>query len=78
MPRLQHLALHPDNPQPRLLRQAAERLRQRGTTLISIAHRAAVAGFHRRVLQLTGGGRWKLSQTPPPEDDTSPAEKLKA
>lgn len=27
MPRLQTLALHPDNPQPRLLRQAAERLR---------------------------------------------------
>ncbi|WP_457421254.1 ABC transporter ATP-binding protein/permease [Roseateles sp. P5_E7] len=41
-----------------------ERLRDRGTTLISIAHRAAVAGFHRRVLQLLGGGRWKLSKTP--------------
>lgn len=41
-----------------------ERLRERGTTLISIAHRAAVASFHRRVLQLTGGGRWKLSKTP--------------
>ena len=54
-----------------------ERLRQRGTTLISIAHRAAVAGFHRRVLQLTGGGRWKLSKTPPPEGDALPAEKLK-
>jgi putative ATP-binding cassette transporter len=44
-----------------------ERLRERGTTLISIAHRAAVASFHRRVLQLTGGGRWKLSNTPPPD-----------
>jgi putative ATP-binding cassette transporter len=41
-----------------------ERLRERGTTLISIAHRAAVASFHRRVLQLTGGGRWKLFKTP--------------
>jgi vitamin B12/bleomycin/antimicrobial peptide transport system ATP-binding/permease protein len=41
-----------------------ERLRDRGTTLISIAHRAAVAGFHRRVLQLLDGGRWKLSRTP--------------
>jgi len=41
-----------------------ERLRDRGTTLISIAHRAAVAGFHRRVLQLLGGGRWKLTNTP--------------
>ncbi|MFG6463070.1 ABC transporter ATP-binding protein/permease [Roseateles sp. DXS20W] len=55
-----------------------ERLRQRGTTLISIAHRAAVAGFHRRVLQLTGGGRWKLSKTPPPEGDAVTGEKLKA
>ena len=43
-----------------------ERLRERGTTLISIAHRAAVASFHRRVLQLTGGGRWKLFHTPDP------------
>lgn len=40
-----------------------ERLRARGTTLISIAHRAAVAGFHRRVLKLTGGGRWTLART---------------
>jgi putative ATP-binding cassette transporter len=49
-----------------------ERLAKRGTTLISIAHRAAVAGFHRRVLQLTGGGRWKLFKTPaPPAEATS-------
>lgn len=40
-----------------------ERLRARGTTLISIAHRAAVAGFHRHVLKLTGGGRWTLART---------------
>lgn len=40
-----------------------ERLRERGTTLISIAHRAAVAGFHRHVLKLTGGGRWTLART---------------
>lgn len=54
-----------------------ERLRERGTTLISIAHRAAVAGFHRRVLQLTGGGRWTLRKTPTepevPPLDTPPA-----
>ena len=54
-----------------------ERLRGRGTTLISIAHRAAVAGFHRRVLQLTGGGRWTLRKTPTEPDapplDTPPA-----
>ncbi len=41
-----------------------ERLRERGTTMISIAHRAAVAGFHRRVLKLTGGGHWTLGKTP--------------
>ncbi len=41
-----------------------QRLAQRGTTMISIAHRAAVAGFHRHVLKLTGGGRWTLAKTP--------------
>lgn len=41
-----------------------QRLAERGTTLISIAHRAAVAGFHRHVLKLTGGGRWTLARTP--------------
>jgi len=49
-------------------RRLYERLRERGTTLISIAHRAAVAHFHRRVLQLTGGGRWTLRKTPAPEE----------
>lgn len=49
-----------------------ERLRERGTTLISIAHRAAVAGFHRRVLNLTGGGRWTLGKTPPAVDAPPP------
>ncbi len=49
-------------------RRLYERLRERGTTLISIAHRAAVAGFHRRVLKLTGGGRWELGKTPAPTD----------
>jgi putative ATP-binding cassette transporter len=50
-----------------------ERLRERGTTLISIAHRAAVAGFHRRVLKLTGGGRWTLGKTP--KEGTEPPVK---
>ncbi|RZL40022.1 MAG: ABC transporter ATP-binding protein/permease [Rubrivivax sp.] len=55
-----------------------ERLRQRGTTLISIAHRAAVAGFHRRVLQLLGGGKWKLTRSPPATPEAAvPVEKLK-
>ncbi len=49
-------------------RRLYERLRDRGTTLISIAHRAAVAGFHRRVLSLVGGGRWELRKTPPSEE----------
>jgi len=52
-----------------------ERLRARGTTLISIAHRAAVAGFHRRVLQLLGGGRWKLTRSPAPTEEAVPASK---
>lgn len=45
-----------------------ERLVQRGTTLISIAHRPAVARFHRRVLRLLGAGRWELAANPKPED----------
>ena len=35
-------------------------LRDRGITLVSIAHRAAVRRFHRRVLKLEGNGRWKV------------------
>ncbi len=49
-----------------------ERLRQRGTTLISIAHRAAVASFHRRVLKLVGGGRWELRKTTASADSPAP------
>ena len=37
-----------------------QRLRDRGITLVSIAHRAAVRRFHRRVLKLEGNGRWKV------------------
>jgi putative ATP-binding cassette transporter len=55
------------------LKRLYERLRERGTTLISIAHRAAVAGFHRRVLKLTGGGRWTLGKTP--KEGTEPPVK---
>jgi putative ATP-binding cassette transporter len=36
------------------------RLRDSGTTLISIAHRAAVLRHHTHVLQLTGDGAWEL------------------
>ncbi|RZJ12770.1 MAG: ABC transporter ATP-binding protein/permease [Rubrivivax sp.] len=55
-----------------------QRLTERGTTLISIAHRAAVSTFHKRVLQLTGGGRWKLTKTPPlAEEAVVPSKKLK-
>ncbi|MCE4537854.1 ABC transporter ATP-binding protein/permease [Pelomonas sp. P7] len=54
-------------------RRLYERLRDRGTTLISIAHRAAVAGFHRRVLNLIGGGRWELRRTRPAETQAAEA-----
>ncbi|MDP9897779.1 ABC transporter ATP-binding protein/permease [Variovorax ginsengisoli] len=37
-----------------------QRLRDSGTTLISIAHRAAVLKYHTHVLQLRGGGEWQL------------------
>lgn len=37
-----------------------QRLRDAGTTLVSIAHRSGVLRFHQRVLKLTGGGRWEL------------------
>ncbi|MFO1336903.1 MAG: ABC transporter ATP-binding protein/permease [Burkholderiaceae bacterium] len=54
-------------------RRLYERLRARGITLVSIAHRTAVAGFHRRVLRLVGGGRWELSRNPPPSPAPEPA-----
>ncbi|MDB5932914.1 MAG: transporter ATP-binding protein [Massilia sp.] len=38
------------------------RLRDSGTTLISIAHRAAVLRHHTHVLQLMGGGAWELHE----------------
>lgn len=37
-----------------------QRLRDRGTMLISIAHRAAVEKFHTKVLMLKGGGAWEV------------------
>jgi putative ATP-binding cassette transporter len=38
------------------------RLRESGTTLISIAHRAAVLRHHTHVLKLTGDGGWELHE----------------
>ncbi len=37
-----------------------ERLHASGTTLVSIAHRAAVLRYHSQVLELKGGGAWAL------------------
>jgi putative ATP-binding cassette transporter len=37
-----------------------ERLRASGTTLISIAHRAAVLRHHTHVLRLLGDGAWEM------------------
>ena len=39
-----------------------ERLRDRGTTMISIAHRAAVLRHHTHVLRLMGEGAWELHE----------------
>ena len=36
------------------------RLRDAGTTVISIAHRPAVLRYHSHVLRLKGGGAWEL------------------
>ena len=38
------------------------RLRENGTTLISIAHRAAVLRHHTHVLQLKGEGAWEVHE----------------
>jgi putative ATP-binding cassette transporter len=38
------------------------RLRQNGTTLISIAHRPAVLRHHTHVLHLTGDGKWEIHE----------------
>jgi putative ATP-binding cassette transporter len=37
-------------------------LRARGTTMISIAHRAGVLRHHTHVLRLTGGGAWEVHE----------------
>lgn len=39
-----------------------ERLRDSGTTLISVAHRAAVLRHHTHVLRLMGGGAWEVHE----------------
>ena len=39
-----------------------ERLRRSGTTLISIAHRAAVLRHHTHVLRMLGEGAWELHE----------------
>jgi vitamin B12/bleomycin/antimicrobial peptide transport system ATP-binding/permease protein len=38
------------------------RLRESGTTLISVAHRAAVLRHHTHVLRLAGGGAWEVHE----------------
>ncbi|MDI6749940.1 MAG: ABC transporter ATP-binding protein/permease [Rhodocyclaceae bacterium] len=51
-------ALDPDN-------EAAlyQELAAAGTTLISVSHRDTLLRFHRRVLELTGDGDWRLYET---------------
>ena len=52
-----------------------ERLRSNGTTLISIAHRAAVLRHHTHVLRLMGKGAWELHAASGYQfDDSAPGE----
>ena len=50
-----------------------ERLRASGTTLVSIAHRAAVLRHHTHVLQLMGEGAWALHPASGYQFDSPPA-----
>jgi putative ATP-binding cassette transporter len=50
------------------------RLRESGTTLISIAHRAAVLRHHTHVLHLTGEGAWEVHEASNYEFDAPSAE----
>jgi putative ATP-binding cassette transporter len=52
-----------------------ERLRDSGTTLISIAHRAAVLRHHTHVLRLMGEGAWEMHEASAYQFD-GPAAKL--
>jgi putative ATP-binding cassette transporter len=35
-----------------------------GATLVSVGHRSSLLGFHTRVLELLGEGRWRLQELP--------------
>jgi putative ATP-binding cassette transporter len=50
------------------------RLRESGTTLISIAHRPAVLRHHTHVLHLTGEGAWEVHEASTYEFDAPAAE----
>jgi putative ATP-binding cassette transporter len=52
------------------------RLREKGTTLISIAHRAAVLRHHTHVLHLQGEGAWEVLDAGAYEFDGQPARPL--
>ncbi|MDB6041846.1 MAG: alkanesulfonate transporter ATP-binding protein [Gammaproteobacteria bacterium] len=45
----------------RLLRESLP-----GATLVSVGHRSSLLGFHTRVLELLGEGKWRLQELPEP------------
>ena len=50
----------------RLLRESLP-----GATLISVGHRSSLLGFHTRVVELLGEGRWRLQELPEPASNAA-------
>src|SRR5882762_10431628 len=50
----------------RLLRESLP-----GATLVSVGHRSSLLGFHTRVLELLGEGRWQLQELPEPASNAA-------
>jgi putative ATP-binding cassette transporter len=42
-----------------------------GATLVSVGHRSSLLGFHSRVLELLGEGRWRLQELPEPASNAA-------
>jgi hypothetical protein len=42
-----------------------------GATLVSVGHRSSLLGFHVRVLELLGEGKWRLQELPEPASNAA-------